>query len=251
MLTRLQSEAHVWIESCPHDAAPMSIDSLSSSERRRVDRIRHPDALRHFVAGRRLLRRVLSRYAPIDPGEWVIEETELGRPELSGPAHAPPLRFNLTHSGDLVACLVTATLDCGTDLETLDRSIDALRIARHSFHPDEVEKLSRLDEGDERRELFFSLWTLKEAYLKGRGSGIRLRLDSASFEIESAGTLYARYRERAEEAAGWRFTLLEPAPRHRLATAIRNGPSDLPVRALTLDEQGEPRPFPVRLLASG
>jgi 4'-phosphopantetheinyl transferase len=236
MLTRLEGEAHVWLsnplEPPSVSSSPGSRNLLSSDERERLARIRHSGTRGLFFTGRVLLRAALSRYAAIEPSDWFFRETDLGRPEVAGPAGAPPLRFNLSHAPGLVACLVTREIDCGLDVESLDRPVDAVRIAEHSFGAAEAEELRDLAE-PERTLRFFSYWTLKEAYLKARGTGIRLRLDAVEFDLSGTGRVDARFPPHAEERSeDWQFELLRPADRHLLALALkRKGRPDLGVAA--------------------
>jgi 4'-phosphopantetheinyl transferase len=225
MLTRLEGEAHVWLlnplEPPSASSSPRSRDLLSPDEWRRFERIRHSGTRGLFFTGRLLLRAALSHYAAIEPADWVFRETDLGRPEVAGPAGAPPLRFNLSHAPGLVACLVIREIDCGLDVESLNRPVDAVGIAEHSFGTAEAEELRDLAE-PELTLRFFSYWTLKEAYLKARGTGIRLRLDAVEFDLSGEGRIDARFSPPAEERPeDWQFDLFQPTDRHLLALALK------------------------------
>jgi 4'-phosphopantetheinyl transferase len=225
MLTRLEDEAHVWLsdplEPPAAPSPPPSRGLLSPDEWRRLARIRHSGTRGLFFTGRVLLRSALSHYAAVEPSDWAFRETDLGRPEVAGPAGAPPLRFNLSHAPGLVACLVTREIDCGLDVESLDRPVDAVGIAEHSFSAAEAEELRDLAE-PELTLRFFSYWTLKEAYLKARGTGIRLRLDAVEFDLSGEGRVEARFRPPTEERPeDWQFELYRPTDPHLLAVALK------------------------------
>ena len=51
-------------------------------------------------------------------------------------------------------------------------------IADRFFHPDEVQYLSSLSPA-ERENAFYTLWALKESYVKADGRGLRLPRDAA------------------------------------------------------------------------
>ncbi|MEG1882970.1 MAG: 4'-phosphopantetheinyl transferase superfamily protein [Clostridia bacterium] len=74
--------------------------------------------------------------------------------------------FNLTHTGDYTV-LATADATVGVDLERI-RPLDFTRVANRYFHPGEVHYLMQ---SEKTAETFFTLWTLKESYLKAEGSG--------------------------------------------------------------------------------
>jgi phosphopantetheinyl transferase len=85
--------------------------------------------------------------------------------------HAETHTFSLSHSAGHAALLIAPTgLRVGVDLEALRRR-DVLRIARFGFHEQEVAALEAAAE-HERDELFYVLWTLKEAL----GKALQLNL---------------------------------------------------------------------------
>ena len=85
--------------------------------------------------------------------------------------HAEAHTFSLSHSADHAALLIARPgMRVGVDLEAL-RPRDVLRIARFGFHEREVAALEAAAE-HERDELFYVLWTLKEAL----GKALQLNL---------------------------------------------------------------------------
>jgi 4'-phosphopantetheinyl transferase len=223
---RLEGEVHIWIQRLTGLTSPGQLDGLSDAERQRANDIRHPRVSEHFAAGRLLARHALSQYADVEPHDWLFEATPDGRPEIASPQTESPLRFNLSHTDSLVVCVVTDGADCGVDLEGLDRRIDMMGIAAHSFDPEEVKTLEDLETGDLSRR-FFALWTLKEAYLKAVGSGIRLRLDAVRFAAHQNGTI-EHWISGADRSLNqeWQFALFAPDAAHYLAVAVRAGEHD-------------------------
>jgi 4'-phosphopantetheinyl transferase len=85
--------------------------------------------------------------------------------------HAETRSYSLSHSAGHAALLIAPTaMRVGVDLEAV-RPRDVLRIARFGFHEQEVAALEVAAEG-ERDELFYTLWTLKEAL----GKALQLNL---------------------------------------------------------------------------
>ncbi len=134
----------------------------------------------YFLATRALLRAVLSHYTGITAQELNIARTDDGKPFLTNSSH--PLYFNLTHSGNFAALAVTHKGEVGIDIETA-RKRSYLKIVERYFHPDEIKLLLDSDEVA-REQLFYRLWTLKEAFFKAMGSGISTGLDKACFSFE-------------------------------------------------------------------
>lgn len=81
--------------------------------------------------------------------------------------------FNLSHSGEWIVLAVAESGRIGIDIEELR----PVRIGdfRSVLHPDEQERLRSLPDPS---ELFFSIWTKKEAVIKAEGKGLYNALDT-------------------------------------------------------------------------
>src|SRR5690606_5343924 len=102
----------------------------------------------------------------------------------------------------------------------MQREIDHLPLAQRYFATREVVALEALS-GAAQRELFFAQWTLKEAWVKAKGLGLRVPLDEFSFELPGAeppGITLHCDPQLLEDPAGWSFRLLQ-RDRFRIAVA--------------------------------
>lgn len=88
--------------------------------------------------------------------------------------------FNMSHSGDYVICGLSNT-PIGVDIEEIVRA--PLDVAEYCFSANE-KRVLREKNGREADKLFYALWTLKEAYLKMVGIGLR-NITQCSFSIDS------------------------------------------------------------------
>jgi 4'-phosphopantetheinyl transferase len=192
---------------------------LSPAERERWQRYRVEDARLQYLVGRALVRTSLSRYADVAEGAWEFGANRHGWPYVTEPASHRDLRFNLSHTDGLVACAVSRDCELGIDVETIDRRLDVFELAPSVFAPAEVASLVETSP-EERRDLFFCYWTLKEAYIKARGIGVSLALDGFAFDLGGAAPR-VRFSEKCpDDAARWRFRQYVPTPRHKLALAV-------------------------------
>jgi len=170
--------------------------TLSADEQARAQRFRHAVDRERFVVRRGLLRRLLAERLGVAPSRVPLEPGPAGKPTLAAvdlrragvaaAENAP--HFNLARSGGLALYAFLTPEDAravtgpaapdgpalGVDLERIDtdrRSLaDLRRIADH-FAPEEAGFLQSLP--DERAtEVFYRLWTCKEACLKCLGTGI-------------------------------------------------------------------------------
>ncbi len=164
----------------PYDL-PMP-DILSPEECRRYLRLERSSVRTRYAQSRVFLRHTLSRFAPVAPGEWEFGYGEFGRPHVAGPSAGLGLNFNLSHTRDYAACVVTGGAGCGIDIELIHHTPYLMRIARRRYAPEEYAELERLDE-PARLERFFVMWTEKEAWAKAKGEGLRLSTNMRIAEL--------------------------------------------------------------------
>jgi 4'-phosphopantetheinyl transferase len=229
----LAREAHVWLASDRVEAADRAdlVALLDPHENERYRGFRFEADRIRFLAAHALLRTCLSRYADREPGEWSFVTTDTGRPELAGVGDPSWLRFSLSHTRGLVACAIGRHLDCGVDVEEI-RSLDLLDdLSRRVLGEEERAALFRL-QGAERLERFFTLWTLKEAYLKARGVGMRLPLGEIDIDLTAETPALRLAAGSSDRAADWQLEAGSPTATHRLGVALRRaGRPALTVRA--------------------
>jgi len=219
-------EVHVWIvvPSKVSSAALEACESLEcDDERQRRMRLYAEHDRRDRLVSSALVRRSLSRYASVDPAAWVFERNEHGRPELVAGQCNPRLRFNLSHASGLAACAVTLERDIGVDVENVERRGEVLSIAGRYFSPAEADDVQNTP-AQRRRQRFFEYWTLKESYIKARGTGLALALRKFSFRIGDGSIGVCFDPELHDDPADWQFALFRPTDEHVLAIGVRRGP---------------------------
>ncbi len=135
----------------------------------------------------------------------------------------PPIRFNLSNTRGLIACLVALDRDVGVDVEDTERASSAVDIADRFFSPGEVRALRALPQ-ERQRARFFEYWTLKESYIKARGMGLAIPLDQFSFHLDDGPAIGISFDPRlGDDRSAWQFALYQPSARHTMAAAIRSG----------------------------
>ena len=129
-----------------------------------MDRTKNPEIL--FLEADELLAvlqaQMLSEQT--SPFSFSYEYGEQGKPQIVN----FPKKFNLSHSGDYVVCGVSNG-EVGVDIQKWVPYKE--RTAERFFAKEEWELLQEKDE-QERTELFYRLWSRKEAYGKYTGQGI-------------------------------------------------------------------------------
>ncbi|MBN1520346.1 MAG: 4'-phosphopantetheinyl transferase superfamily protein [Spirochaetales bacterium] len=165
------------------------VSSAVSPERRsRTERLRRTDDRARSAYAELLLNHALRRALRLD-------KPALGRTELGAPfvANAPGAHVSLSHSGSMVAC-VLSSLPVGLDVQE-DTLPDLAELIPGACSPAEAARLASLDP-PERLDLFLKIWTGKESAAKCLGVG--LGLDFTAMELEFGHTgLTATARENA------------------------------------------------------
>jgi 4'-phosphopantetheinyl transferase len=194
--------------------------ALSGEERRHAARLRSARDRRRFIAAHARLRAILSRYGAGRPADIRLERGAHGKPALAGGGR---LRFNLSHSHGVGVVAVAYDREVGVDVERV-RADRALRdVARAFFSRSEVAALEQVGEA-ELAAVFYRCWTRKEAYVKGRGLGMSLPLDSfdVSLAVRPPSALLAT-RPDPRHAARWRVLDVSLSPDYPAALAVQRG----------------------------
>jgi 4'-phosphopantetheinyl transferase len=215
-------EVHVWRSALDLETSYLLKlqQTLATDERARADRFKFRSDRERFMAGRGVLRTILSSYLDRKPSELRVGYGPYGKPELVAEGPDEPLSFNVSHSDGLALYAVTRGRRIGIDVEGLRRDLANEQIAERFFSPGEVQMLRSLP-GDQRTEAFFACWTRKEAYLKARGEGLAFRLDH--FDVSLAPGRPAallRVEGALEEPLRWSLRELSPAPGYVAAVAV-------------------------------
>jgi len=233
LLDLSESEIHLWFAFPGETGGPQKPASagpvLDDGEEARMKRLHFPDGRHLFGASHTLVRTALSRYSEIPPQEWRFVKNAHGKPLIDPHLDSSPLRFSLAHTKGLAVVAVTRGADVGVDVEKADRFVDAARLSSRFFSPEETTALQELSP-DRLRERFSLYWTLKESYIKARGLGLSLPLDSFSFRL--AGEIPFRIGfsgNNPECPGGWHFALLRPLPQYVAAVGVSSARPD-PVR---------------------
>lgn len=208
---------------------------LSSEEHARRDRFVFAEDRHRYRVTRALVRTTLSRYAAVAPDAWGFRASRHGKPAVDAPATFRALRFNVSHAKAMVVCAVARRYAIGVDVEDVTRTVEIASLARRYFAPAEADDVLAAH-GPARRERFFAVWTLKEAYVKARGIGLSLPLELFAFTIGPGGAVTVAFDPRLrDDPARWRFFLRPLDGRHRLALAIAVAPGE-PEPEVTLRE---------------
>ncbi|MEP7073186.1 MAG: hypothetical protein ABI727_03310 [Nitrosospira sp.] len=139
---------------------------FTASEELRYKRFVRAQRQRQFFIGRVLLRLALSKLLGVSTDMLSLTEQPSRAPllTLSNQLLTTP-GFSLSHSGDWIACAVSASTMLGLDVEVVNPMRDIFGMANQAFDSEEVIRLYDLPE-EERIIAFHHLWVEKEARYK-------------------------------------------------------------------------------------
>src|SRR5687767_12520478 len=165
-------DVHVWLANMdvdPYESEQLA-RYLSPDEHERSARIRLARDRQRWTVARGTLRMLLGQYLDTSPRLVEMSYGPQGKPALAFSGEAD-LRFNLSHSDDLVVYAFAIGRDVGVNLEHCRPDDDELPVAERLFPVDETAFIAS-HSGPDRQRAFLRCWTAKWAYLKARGLGL-------------------------------------------------------------------------------
>jgi 4'-phosphopantetheinyl transferase len=184
---------------------------LSVSEKARADKLIDPIIRNYFSAARASLRWLLAQYLDLSPEEVVIQYASGGKPFVPG------VYFNVSHSRDRALIAITKSCSVGVDLEFIDPDVSYWQVAELAFTPQERQALAAIS-GEEQRQVFYQMWTSKEAFLKAHGGKLDISLKEECSGVEAVDITTSCIRQLSLEE-GWAG-----------AMALTNPPSNVKLR---------------------
>jgi 4'-phosphopantetheinyl transferase len=144
--------------------------TLSKNEKNKANEFQYLDDKLSFTKCRSILRSTLSKWLNCGPSEINIIHRENGKPYLE---HSKVIEFNITHTKGLAAIAFSIDSEVGIDVENLNREINLDQVAKKVFTTSEQSLINANNQND-KKKMFYRLWTSKESYLKATGLGFRV-----------------------------------------------------------------------------
>jgi 4'-phosphopantetheinyl transferase len=227
-----EDEAHVWRASLDQDTKVIAnlATLLSQDEYQRAARYHRPVDRDRFIAGRGILRKIISAYLALTPGQLQFTYNEYGKPAVSDDQNDRAIIFNLSHSAELILYAVTRGRIVGIDIEYIREDFATLDIAEHFFSKDEVAALKLLPT-DQRTTGFFNCWSRKEAFIKAKGMGVSYPLDRFTVSLApSEPPALLKVDDDEREVTRWKMYELKPGAGYTAALIAAEPPVTLKQR---------------------
>jgi len=190
---------------------------LSENEQTKAGRFRYPKHRDNFIISRGLLRVILGHYSGSEPEELRFYHGPHGKPMLDGEYGQGHVHFSVSHSDQLVLYAIARGQEIGVDVERIRHDFLHEPITEKYFSPREAAFI-RNSPSDVRNDVFFSCWTLKEAFIKATGRGFYLPLNQ--FEVALDPPQLVSIQGDSEAASRWFLHSLYPGAGYAAALAV-------------------------------
>lgn len=246
-----------WGEWLPTIVADTGLRALLGRDWQRYRRTPDPVVRTRLAASRLAVKYTAAAALALDPGDIDLAYRLGGRPYLRG---FDQIDVSLTHTDELICVGISRIGRIGVDTEPAGRRMSFELMQDHVCTFDEKQELAALPE-DEQSAAMLRLWTLKEAYTKAIGQGLRLSFTEFGF---GAGSPALRAPDGRPAARGeWAFGTwpalgrylvsiachdlgLDPSRDTRVGTMLDDGFLGAVAELVALDEERETAPLAER-----
>ncbi|MFE7480884.1 4'-phosphopantetheinyl transferase family protein [Streptomyces sp. NPDC057552] len=195
-----------------------AVRRLLGRDWRRYESLDRPRMRDRFVASRLFLRYTAAAVLDTTPDLVDLSYQPGGRPYVRG---CDQIDVSLSHTEEMMVVAVTRRGRIGVDVERADRRIARTGSELQACTPYEKE---RLDAGGEeaRNGAMVRLWTLKEAYSKACGQGLRFRFTEFGFALDGAAARLVRPDGSPAAAGDWTFGTFGVGERYVVSAAVQD-----------------------------
>lgn len=149
-----------------------AVNQLSKKEKSEFECCKSQKRQREFVSSRIALKKM---FEEIEGGqEFEILKDELGQP--FGKCGSQTYFVSIAHTDRQVFCGLSETHPIGIDLEPTTRTVPK-KLSQRISHPNEAKLTNDVS--------LIRLWTIKEAYIKLRGQGLRMNMNEVEISRRS------------------------------------------------------------------
>lgn len=191
--------------------------TLSRQEQNQADQFATKDLKEKYIISHGILRHLLSVALQKKPEEILYKFNPFGKPMLLDLNHSN-IKFNMSHSKDFAAYIISKEQDVGIDIEWQDPLIRLKEFYESILTNTEIELLQNSNfNRQEKVNLFFDMWTKKEALVKTLGKGLSYSvktIDTSNinqqYHIMNGQNLYCRKISNIVKGYSCAFAMKRP-----------------------------------------
>ncbi|MGR8012336.1 4'-phosphopantetheinyl transferase family protein [Streptomyces hypolithicus] len=169
-----------------------------------------------FLASRLLLKHAAGAVLEAEPAGIDLAYKPSGRPYLRG---CDQVDISLSHTGEMLVAGLTRRGCIGVDTELDSRQLLGTAVVRQICTPYETALLEEMAQ-EWRNAAMIRLWTLKEAYSKAIGQGLRFRFTEFGFAPGARRMQVLRPDGTPGSGDEWSFGTWQVAPGYTVSVAL-------------------------------
>lgn len=229
------SDLHIWSAalSASADALAYFHALLAVDEKARAERFYFERDRDRYIVGRGILRTLLAGYLDMEAAQILFAYGPQRKPALELVRRGKTLHFNLAHCNGWAAYVFSWEQPVGIDLEHIRPLPDVDDLVQRFFSQRESTLIRSLS-GEKKWDMFFQIWTCKEAILKAHGSGLTTALDQFEISFDENGlvTVTSHIQDSAELTA-WHLETVELIHGYKSAVAAQGDIGNMIFRSFT------------------
>jgi 4'-phosphopantetheinyl transferase len=198
--------------------APTAVSNLarilSPDEVARAERYHKPESAATFIVARAILRSLLAEHLATVPSAIRFAYSATGRPSIEYPR--TDIDFSVAHSAGAILIGVTRCRCLGVDIEFISPTFEFSDFVASVFGQEEQKILESVSDS-QRRGLFFTLWTAREALAKACGAGLTTSLSELGLSLTYSPDGIAQVIHK--NAHPYHCVVLTPPPNYSAAVA--------------------------------
>lgn len=202
-----------WLPGDPDDPR---LQPLIGHDWGRYQRLAHAKVRTRFVASRLMLKHTAAAVLESKPELIELAYRPGGRPYLRG---CDQVDISLSHTDEIMAVAVSRRGRIGVDVELADRQMVGLGTESQACTPHELAMLEAMAE-HRRNGALVRLWTLKEAYSKAIGQGLRFRFTEFGFRLSDPRARLLRPDGSPGTGEEWSFGTCVVDRRYTVSVAL-------------------------------
>lgn len=178
----VKGDIHIWSVSLDADEKyrDACLHALGEAGRERISFFKFKQVQESYIISQGGLRLFLSYYLNIPPEEIQVGRLNKGKPYS---IDNPELHFNMSNSGRKVVYAFSMDEEIGIDLEYIRELDDLNELIEKNYNSYERNYITKVPE--QKLYRFFKFWTIKEAYVKAIGVGMRIPPEDLDFSVQN------------------------------------------------------------------
>ena len=133
---------------------------------KKIERFRNDIDKKMSIYGELIARAVISKKETVLPQDIFWGVDDYGKPFIKNSFN---INFSISHTQNAVLCAISRKGDIGADIEVIGPYFSG--VMNYIGHTEELEVIKNIAK-EKRTQVFYEIWTRKEAYGKKNGLGI-------------------------------------------------------------------------------